>query len=77
MAKPQVDKVTPGTGYQKSALLPAYGPRAGYGVVGGGFGAVGAGYGAPGLTQVRISILYILFVRICIDFIRYLHACKL
>uniref|UniRef100_A0A803MXV0 RRM domain-containing protein n=1 Tax=Chenopodium quinoa TaxID=63459 RepID=A0A803MXV0_CHEQI len=54
LAKPQADKSSSGSNHQRSALLPNYGPRVGYGMFGGGYGAVGAGYGAPvtpGLTQ--------------------------
>lgn len=49
LAKPQADQKSTGVfNSQKSAILPSYPPRAGYGMVGGAYGAAGAGYGAVG-----------------------------
>lgn len=54
LAKPQADrKSDSGSTSQKSALLPTYPPRMGYGMVGGAYGGLGGGYGAPGLGQVN------------------------
>lgn len=49
LAKPPAEskKVEPASSSQKAALLPNYGPRVGYGVLGGGYGTV-----SPGLGQV-------------------------
>ena len=62
LAKPQADqKSSGGSNSQKSALLPGYPPRVGYGMVGGAVGAIGPGFGAvgaPGLAQVTIFFLY-------------------
>uniref|UniRef100_A0A5B6ZDM4 RRM domain-containing protein n=1 Tax=Davidia involucrata TaxID=16924 RepID=A0A5B6ZDM4_DAVIN len=55
LAKPQADqKSSGGPNSQKSALLPSYPPRAGYGLVGGAYGALGAGYGGAGFGQPLI-----------------------
>ncbi|KAK9156765.1 hypothetical protein Scep_003339 [Stephania cephalantha] len=52
LAKPQTDKkADSGSTSQKSALLPTYPPRMGYGLVGGPYGGLGAGYPPPGLAQ--------------------------
>ncbi|KAK9170397.1 hypothetical protein Syun_002537 [Stephania yunnanensis] len=52
LAKPQTDKkADSGSTSQKSALLPTYPPRMGYGLVGGPYGGLGAGYPPPGLGQ--------------------------
>ncbi|XP_057960853.1 heterogeneous nuclear ribonucleoprotein Q [Malania oleifera] len=55
LAKPQADqKSSGGPNSQKSALLPSYPPRAGYGMVGGAYGVLGAGYSASGAGQSMI-----------------------
>ncbi|XP_062083018.1 heterogeneous nuclear ribonucleoprotein Q-like [Humulus lupulus] len=55
LAKPQTDQKSAGPNVQKSGLLPAYPPRAGFGMVGGPYGALGAGYGTtPGFAQPLI-----------------------
>lgn len=49
LAKPQADQKSAGaSSSQKSALLPSYPPRLGYGLVG---GAYGAGFGGAGFAQ--------------------------
>ncbi|KAM2466654.1 hypothetical protein COP2_008832 [Malus domestica] len=57
LAKPQSDQKSSGSStQQRSALLPTYPPRFGYGMVGGspyGVG-LGAGYGGPGIAQPLI-----------------------
>lgn len=51
LAKPQADQKSSGASNSfNSAVLPAYPPPLGYGMVGGGYGAVGAGYGAAGFA---------------------------
>ncbi|KAB2607805.1 heterogeneous nuclear ribonucleoprotein R-like [Pyrus ussuriensis x Pyrus communis] len=57
LAKPQSDQKSSGSSnHQKSALLPTYPPRLGYGMVGGNpyGGGLGAGYSGPGFGQPLI-----------------------
>ncbi|XP_052174797.1 heterogeneous nuclear ribonucleoprotein Q [Diospyros lotus] len=58
LAKPQADqKSSGGPSSQKSALLPSFPPRLGYGLVGGAYGSVGSvgtGYGGSGFAQPLI-----------------------
>ncbi|XP_068340458.1 heterogeneous nuclear ribonucleoprotein Q-like [Pyrus communis] len=57
LAKPQSDQKSSGSStQQRSALLPTYPPRLGYGMVGGSpyGGGLGAGYGGPGIAQPLI-----------------------
>ncbi|KAF5175242.1 Heterogeneous nuclear ribonucleoprotein like, partial [Thalictrum thalictroides] len=56
LAKPQTDGKGEGSA-QKSALLPSYPPRMGYGLGTGAYGGIGAGYGGAGFGQVRIKML--------------------
>lgn len=57
LAKPQADQKSSGASNSfNSAVLPAYPPPLGYGMVGGGYGAVGAGYGAAGFAPVTCSL---------------------
>ncbi|KAF5192761.1 heterogeneous nuclear ribonucleoprotein R-like, partial [Thalictrum thalictroides] len=50
LAKPQADGKGEGSA-QKSALLPSYPPRMGYGLGTGAYGGIGAGYGGAGFGQ--------------------------
>lgn len=52
LAKPQADEKAGGSNSQKSALLPNYPPRVGYGLVDGAYGGLGAQYGAAGFAPV-------------------------
>ncbi|KAL0309515.1 UNVERIFIED_CONTAM: Heterogeneous nuclear ribonucleoprotein Q [Sesamum radiatum] len=55
LAKPQADQKTAGgSNSQKSAILPTYPPRVGYGLVGSPYGALGAGYPGANFTQPLI-----------------------
>ncbi|KAL0374862.1 UNVERIFIED_CONTAM: Heterogeneous nuclear ribonucleoprotein Q [Sesamum radiatum] len=55
LAKPQADQKTAGgSNSQKSAILPTYPPRVGYGLIGSPYGALGAGYPGANFTQPLI-----------------------
>lgn len=70
LAKPQADEKAGGSNSQKSALLPNYPPRVGYGLVDGAYGGLGAQYGAAGFAPVSNVQRMSLYSFVCSFFIK-------